>query len=231
MSHSALLESLRPKLPLIAPSMLKCDFGNLHREVELLDAAGAQLLHWDVMDGHFVPNLSYGALLIERIRPRTEMIFDVHLMISDPDKYLDEYVKAGADWITVHIEACGDGASATLRRIREAGCKAGITLNPETPVEQIEPLLDDCDLVLFMSVSPGFGGQKFRPEVLPKLEYVRAKRPNMTISIDGGIGPATIPLAAAAGANVFVAGSSIFEEADYGTAMRTMREKALEGVS
>ena len=212
--------------PVMAPSMLKCDFANLMAEVRALEEAQSQMLHWDVMDGHFVPNLSYGAMVIERVRSQTELFFDAHLMISDPAKYLDDYVKAGCDAITVHIEAVPD-PTAILRRIRDAGVKAGLALNPATPVSSVEPYLACCDLVLVMSVNPGFGGQAFMPEVLPKVHQLRQLvSPETWISIDGGIGPKTIAESATAGTQIFVAGSSIFDQSDYATAMRDMERRA-----
>lgn len=212
--------------PVMAPSMLKCDFANLMGEVRALETAQSQLLHWDVMDGHFVPNLSYGAMVIERVRTQTELFFDAHLMISDPEKYLGDYLKAGCDAITIHIEAVPQPADL-LERIRQAGVKAGLALNPATPVSAVEPFLAHCDLVLVMSVNPGFGGQAFMPEVLPKVSQLRQLvRPETWISIDGGIGPKTIAEAAAAGAQLFVAGSSIFDQPDYAAAMRDMEIRA-----
>jgi ribulose-phosphate 3-epimerase len=215
MNRQAVLEHLRAAAPVIAPSMLKCDFGNLHRELELLEAADAPLLHLDVMDGHFVPNLSYGPMVIEGMRRLTDLPFDAHLMISEPARYLDDYLDAGCDLVTFHVEAIDD-AAALLRRIREAGAAAGLALNPGTPVAQVLPLLGECDLVLVMSVEPGFGGQKFLPASIGKLEALRRAAPvRMLLSIDGGIGPETIAAPARAGANVFVAGSAIFDADDY----------------
>jgi ribulose-phosphate 3-epimerase len=222
MSRSATLDRLKSRVPVIAPSMLKCDFGNLHREVELLDAAGAVVLHLDVMDGHFVPNLSYGPMVIERLRPMTQAIFDAHLMISDPDRFLDEYLKAGCDAITFHFEAVPE-AGPLLRRIKDADVVAGLAINPGTPVERIEKFLPDCDQVLVMSVEPGFGGQKFIPNALEKLRQLRQMTPPETLlSVDGGIGPATIADCAAAGAELFVVGSAIFDEVDYGVAIQEL---------
>ena len=215
MTRPAVLRRLLSGLPLIAPSMLKCDFANLHREVELLESAGAKLLHLDVMDGHFVPNLSYGPPVIKSLRAITNLPFEAHLMISDPARYLDDFIDAGCNLLTIHIEAVPD-PTGLLRRIREQGAAAGLALNPKTPVEAILPFIAECDLVLVMSVEPGFGGQKFMPAALEKL---RQLGPHMgqerLLSVDGGIDLATIAAAAAAGANQFVAGSSIFDTSDY----------------
>lgn len=213
------------RYPLIAPSMLKCDFGNLHAEIERLEHAGAQVLHWDVMDGHFVPNLTYGPLLIRAVRKRTPLFFDAHLMIAEPERYLDEYVEAGCDAITIHVEAVADPLPL-LRRIRSCGMWAGLAINPRTPVERIASALAECDLVLVMSVEPGFGGQKFLPEVLPKLRELRSRlSPQALLSIDGGIGPATIAAAAEAGAQWFVVGSAIFDRPDYAQAFRELQQQ------
>ena len=227
MNRHDVLEHLRMSAPVIAPSMLKCDFGNLHREMERLSQAGMQLVHWDVMDGHFVPNLSYGAMVIERTRGLTDVPFDAHLMISDPGTYLDGYIDAGCEAITFHIEAEPE-PTPLLKRIRSAGCVAGLAINPDTPVETVVPFLDDCDMVLIMSVEPGFGGQAFMPEVLPKLTYLREKHPELILSIDGGIGPETIGSAAAVGASVFVAGSAVFNRDDYAVAMSDLAAVASE---
>lgn len=231
MSRSATLKQLGEAVPIIAPSMLKCDFGNLRREVALLESAAARVLHWDVMDGHFVPNLSYGALLIERVRELTAMTFDAHLMISDPAKYLDDFLKAGCDSITIHLEAVEDPIPV-LERIREADAAAGLAFNPGTPVEAVEPFLSFCDLVLVMSVEPGFGGQKFIPSALEKLRRLRRLRPDgVLLSIDGGVGAATIRDCAAAGADVFVVGSAIFEAASYDEAIGELRDFAQQAKS
>ena len=226
MNREVLVEHWRQSAPVIAPSMLKCDFGNLQREIELLEAAGARVLHLDVMDGHFVPNLSYGPVVIERIRRLTALPLDAHLMISDPARYLNDFLKAGCDSITFHIEAVPQPVPL-LRRIRQSGAAAGLALNPNTPVEAILDALPECDLVLVMSVEPGFGGQQVIPSALDKLRRLaRLKRPETLLSIDGGIDRATIGPAAEAGAQVFVAGSAIFNTADYGRALEELAEAA-----
>lgn len=222
MNRTDILQRLRAARPIIAPSMLKCDFGNLAREVDRLTAANAKVLHWDVMDGHFVPNLSYGPMVIERVRPLTDMLFDAHLMISEPERYLDEYLKAGCEAITVHIEAVPQPTSV-LRRIRDAGRIAGLALNPETPLSVIEPFLAETDLVLVMSVQAGFGGQSFIPASIEKLQAARAMiSAEMILSVDGGIGPKTIAGCAAAGTDLFVVGSAIFDQSDYSCAVEEL---------
>ena len=222
MNRNDILQRLRAARPIIAPSMLKCDFGDLANEVERLTAANAKVLHWDVMDGHFVPNLSYGPMVIERVRPLTDMLFDAHLMISEPERYLDEYLKAGCETITVHIEAVPQ-PTPLLRRIRDAGRAAGLALNPKTPLSAVEPFLGEIDLLLVMSVQAGFGGQSFIPESIAKLREARQKISSETIlSVDGGIGTKTIAGCAAAGTDLFVAGSSIFDQSDYAVAIEEL---------
>ncbi|MEZ6060596.1 MAG: ribulose-phosphate 3-epimerase [Planctomycetaceae bacterium] len=226
-NRDAMLQHLRENRPVIAPSMLKCDFGNLRRELEQLDAAHFPVLHLDVMDGHFVPNLSYGAMVIERMRPLTSTPFDAHLMISDPAKYVDEYVRAGCQAITFHLEAVPQPVEL-LTAIRDQDIVAGLAINPETPIEAAEPFLEACDLLLVMSVHPGFGGQAFIPGVLSKV--VRAREiagDELVISIDGGVSVKTIGECAAAGADLFVAGSAVFDHADYGRAARILAEAAV----
>ncbi len=216
MSRQVVLEKLRSAVPVIAASMLKCDFADLRREIRLLEEAGAGAIHWDVMDGHFVPNLSYGPLVIERLRAVTDLPFDAHLMISEPERYLDEFLAAGCDCVTFHIEAVPNDAQRLLERIREADAVAGVALSPETPVEAVAPLLPSCDLVLVMSVEPGFGGQEFIPFTKGKLRKLRElSPPDLLLGVDGGVGPSTIAAAAEAGANVFVVGSAIFQADDY----------------
>ncbi len=227
MNRSEILQRLRQAKPIIAPSMLKCDFGNLHREVERLTAAGSKVLHWDVMDGNFVPNLSYGAMLIERVRPMTDMVFDAHLMIADPGKYLDEYLKAGCDAITFHIEAVADPAPL-LRRIRASERLAGLALNPGTPLETVAPFVAKLDLLLVMSVQAGFGGQAFIPTSVEKLRQARRMiSTDAILAVDGGIGPKTIAGCADAGADLFVAGSAIFDHSDYHQAITSLAELAV----
>ena len=226
MSAAVSSESLRRRVPIVAPSMLKVDFGNLAREIQLLDQANTSVLHWDVMDGNFVPNLSYGAMVIASCRTRTDQLFEAHLMVSDPAPYIDEYVKAGCQWITIHIESQGN-AKQHLRHIRSKGCLAGLCINPETPAEAIKPLLGEFDTVLVMSVKPGFGGQKFIPESLEKVKAVRSIVGSETlVAIDGGIGSTTIGPCAAAGAEVFVAGSAVFDRPDYRQAVEELTDLA-----
>lgn len=226
-NRDAMLSYLRAQRPAIAPSMLKCDFGNLHREIELLAAAKAPLLHLDVMDGHFVPNLSYGPMVIERMRPLTSIPFDAHLMVSEPARYLDDYIRAGCEMITIHLEAVPQ-PTELLREIRRRDVVAGLAINPETPFSAAEPFLRDCDLILVMSVRPGFGGQKFIPDVLSKVTHARAAGgADLIISIDGGVAKGTIQACARAGTDVFVAGSSVFDEPDYAAALSDLRTIAI----
>ncbi len=209
----------------IAPSLLSADFVRLAEEVRRVEDAGADWLHVDVMDGHFVPNLTIGLPVVEALKKVARRPLDVHIMISNPLDYARRYVEAGADVLTFHVEACAE-PRAVIDVIRAAGGKPALAINPNTPVERVKPCLDAVAMVLVMSVYPGFGGQKFMPEVLPKLAALRAAGFTGDLEIDGGIGPSTIAAAAQAGANVFVAGSAIFGAPDLAGRIGELRRAA-----
>jgi len=213
----------------IAPSILSADFARLADEIAIVEKEGADWLHVDVMDGHFVPNITIGVPVVKSLRAITKLPIDTHLMIENADQYIEEFAKAGSDCISVHAEACPH-LHRTVHLIRDTGAKAGVVLNPATPAQAIECVLDDLDFVLLMTVNPGFGGQKFIPSVMPKVRQIRQwvteRGLDVDIQVDGGITPATISEARAAGANIFVAGSAVFRSDDYGQAIRALRENA-----
>jgi ribulose-phosphate 3-epimerase len=210
----------------IAPSILSADFAKLGEEIKDVEQGGADYIHVDVMDGHFVPNITIGPLIVDAIRPITTLPLDVHLMIENPDSYIEAFAKAGADYITVHVEACRH-LHRTIHYIKSFGVKAGVVLNPATPVETIQHVIADIDMVLLMSVNPGFGGQKFIYEVLPKIKAVKemidARGLDVEIEIDGGVNAETAKLCIEAGANVLVAGSAIYNEKDRAKAIATLK--------
>lgn len=213
---------------MIAPSILSADFARLGEEINAVVAAGADVIHVDVMDGHFVPNITIGPLVVDAVRKITDKPLDVHLMISDPDKYIDSFAKAGADWITVHVETCPH-LHRSIHMIKDLGKKAGAVLNPATPLTSLDYILDDLDLVMLMSVNPGFGGQSFIPSTLDKSRALKKmiddRGLEVGIEIDGGVSPATIEEISQAGVNIFVAGSAVFGAENYEVAISSLKAK------
>ncbi len=207
----------------IAPSVLAADYANL--ETELKKCAAAQYIHLDVMDGHFVPNISIGAPVIKSLRNVTEIPFDVHLMISEPLRYVEDFADAGADIICFHIESESD-TEKTVNKILECGCRAAIAIKPGTPASAVLPYLSRLSMVLVMTVEPGFGGQSFMEDMMPKIKEIRAAAPDIDIEVDGGVNPKTIKTAASAGANVFVAGSAVFKSEDPAKTIEMLKDNA-----
>ena len=216
----------------IAPSILSADFTKLGEEIEAVEAAGADYIHIDVMDGHFVPNITVGPMIVKAAREVTDLPLDVHLMIENPERYIDDFVTAGSDLIAVHVETVTH-LHRLLEVIRDAGIKAGAALNPATPLSSIEHVLNNLDMVVLMTVNPGFGGQSFIPEVLPKIKELKKiiaqKGLDVDIEVDGGINVENIAQVARAGANVFVAGNAIFGSQNYAETIALMRKK-IEGI-
>jgi ribulose-phosphate 3-epimerase len=211
----------------IAPSILSADFSRLKDEIQAVEAAGADWLHVDVMDGHFVPNITIGPVVVESVRRVTKIPLDVHLMITDPDKYAPEFIKAGADWVSIHPDACRN-PNLSLAKIRDLGAKASIAVNPDVPLENVDGCFPDIDMILMMTVFPGFGGQAFIPDVLPKIEQVRRiidrRKLPILVEADGGIKVDNIDRVVGAGAEVIVSGSGIFKTPDYAQTIGRMRK-------
>lgn len=217
------LDRIRNITPAVLPSLLQCDFGDLRGELERLTKAGVEGLHLDVMDGHFVPNLSYGMPIVAGLRRWTDMPLDVHLMISDPAAYIDAFADAGADMLTFHIEAV-ENPLAIIDQIHSHGIVAGVAINPDTPMDRLDGCVEATDSVLVMSVNAGFGGQAFRPEAIERLKSLREAYPDLLLEVDGGIKEETIGDCRQAGCDLFVVGSAIFGQSDYQTAVSRLRD-------
>ncbi|MEI8389118.1 MAG: ribulose-phosphate 3-epimerase [bacterium] len=218
---------------IVAPSILSADFANLERDINKIEKAGADWVHVDVMDGRFVPNITIGAPVVKSIRKTTKMPFDVHLMIVEPAKYIEDFAKAGSDYITIHAEACEDNLEETIDLIKSFGVKAGVSIKPKTPVEVLKKIIHKLDLVLIMTVEPGFGGQSFITECLPKISEVREliEQENLKhifIEVDGGINAETAKLATAAGANALVAGNYVYSAKNMPTAIAALRPNSID---
>ncbi len=214
---------------ILAPSLLACDFSDIGRQLKIIENAGAKYLHLDVMDGIFVPNISFGQPLIKSLRKSCDLVFDTHLMITKPERYIDDFISVGADIITIHAEAT-PACEQTLKDIQAKGIKSGVSVKPKTPIEDIYPLLPYCDMVLIMSVEPGFGGQSFMPDMLEKArilkDYIDSNNFDIDIEMDGGIDASNTPLCVAAGVNVLVAGSSVFGKEDIDKAVKDILKAA-----
>ena len=226
MTQRLCLDTWQHAGPVVLPSLLMCDFGNLEREVKQLEEAGVKGLHLDVMDGVFVPNLTYGMPIVAALRRLTQLPLDVHLMIQNPQQYLRQFCDAGADVLTVHIEAVDD-APAVLGQIREMGLGAGIAINPSTPMDRFEAALPSADLALVMSVQAGFGGQSFNEIAIERVARVKSLAADMLVEVDGGINASTIARTSAAGASLFVVGSAIFGQSNYGASVSHLTQLAL----